>query len=94
MIKHVVMWKFKPGQEAAMHRFLEALAALKDEIQEIRSMEIGVNQNSGNNADAVLIMTFDSMEALEKYKTDPRHVRVSALCREIREERRAVDFAV
>lgn len=94
MIKHVVMWQFKPDQETAMRRFLEALEALRGEISVLRSMEIGVNTNADNDCDAVLITTFDSMEDLETYKNDPRHLAASALCKEIRVARHAVDFAI
>ena len=93
MIKHIVMWKFKPGTEKEMHQFLEGLRGLYGVIPQIREQEIGVNRAAGNY-DAVLISLFDSPEALEAYKTDPRHVAVSALCKAIREDRVAVDFEV
>ncbi len=94
MIKHVVMWKFKPGKEVEMKRFLDALESLRGQIDVIRSMEIGVNSYGKDNCDAVLIMTFDSFEDLETYKNDPRHVAASSLCKEIREARYAVDFEI
>ena len=34
------------------------------------------------------------LEALERYKKDPRHVAVSTLCKSIREARGAVDFEI
>ena len=46
------------------------------------------------NYDAVLISDFDSLEDLETYKKDPRHVAVSALCKAIRTDRVAVDYEV
>ena len=94
MIKHVVMWQFKPDTEKEMHRFLDALEALRGEITVLRSMEIGVNTNADNDCYAVLITTFDSMEDLETYKNDPRHLAASALCKEIRVARHAVDFVI
>jgi len=92
MIKHVIMWKFKPGAESEMHRFLDGLRALQGQIPQIVDMEIGVNENPDNNFDATLIATFRSREDLETYKHDPRHVAVSLLCKAIRTERGAVDF--
>ena len=47
-----------------------------------------------NNYDACLIADFDDLEALERYKKDPRHVAVSTLCKSIREARGAVDFEI
>ena len=91
MIKHVVMWKFKSGTEKEMNEFIAGLRSLYGVIPQIRSQEVGVNCLEGNY-DAVLISTFDSPEDLETYKTDPRHVAVAALCKEIRTDRVAVDF--
>ena len=50
MIKHVVMWKFRPGTEAEQARFLEGLRGLYGVIPQIREQEIGVNQAAGNYA--------------------------------------------
>ena len=46
------------------------------------------------NYDAALISVFDSLADLEAYKTDPRHVKVSTLCKAIRTDRVAVDCEV
>ena len=93
MIKHIVMWKFKPGKEAEMNEFLDGLRALYGVIPQIKAQEVGVNCAPGNY-DAVLISTFDSLEDLETYKNDPRHQKVSALCKAIRTDRVAVDYEV
>lgn len=93
MIKHIVMWKFRPGTEKEMHEFLTGLKGLYGVIPQIKEQEVGVNCVDGNY-DAVLISLFDSLEALETYKKDPRHVAVSALCKSIRTDRVAVDFEV
>lgn len=93
MIKHVVMWKFRPGTGAEQERFLEGLRGLYGVIPQIREQEIGVNQAAGNY-DAVLISLFETMEDLSAYKADPRHVEVSALCKAIRTDRVAVDYEV
>ena len=91
MVKHIVMWKFKPGTEKEMNEFLEGLRGLYGVIPQIREQEIGVNCAPGNY-DAVLISLFDDMEALGTYKNDPRHVAVAGLCKAIREDRVAVDY--
>ena len=93
MIKHIVMWKFKEGTEKEMQAFIDGLRGLYGVIPQIRSQEVGVNVLPGNY-DAVLISTFDSLEDLDTYKNDPRHVAVAALCKEIRTDRVAVDFEV
>lgn len=93
MIKHIVMWKFRPGTEKEMNEFLTGLKGLYGVIPQIKEQEVGVNCVDGNY-DAVLISLFDSLEELENYKKDPRHVAVSALCKSIRTDRVAVDYEV
>ena len=92
MIKHVVMWKFKENEEENIKKFLKGLNDLKEIIPEIKNMETGININPKNENDAVLISEFETMEDLEKYKNNPEHVKVSALCKEIRVERQAIDY--
>lgn len=93
MIKHIVMWKFKPGTEKEQEEFLSGLRGLFGVIPQIREQEVGRNIAPGNY-DAVLISVFDSPADLEAYKTDPRHVKVSTLCKSIRTDRVAVDMEV
>ena len=42
--------------------------------------------------DAVLVSEFESMDDLNAYKVDPRHVAVSDICKSIRADRVAVDY--
>ena len=92
MINHIVMWKFKEGEEENMKKFLEGLNELKGKIPEIKNLETGININPKNEYDAILISEFENMEDLEKYKNDPRHVKVSNMCKEIRISRQAIDY--
>ena len=91
MIKHVVMWKFKENTEKEMDEFLEGLKSLENKIPEIKSMQVGKNIDN-DEYDAILISEFESVEDMNKYKTDPRHVKVSNMCKEIRTKRTAFDF--
>jgi len=92
MIRHVVMWRFREGEREAMLQFLEGLKALEGVIDEIEHCEVGVNINDKNSYDAVLVADFADMAALDRYKVDPRHQAVSALCKSIREARACVDY--
>ena len=91
MIRHIVMWKFRPGTEDQQKQFLEGLKNLQGVIPQLLKSEVAVNVGSGGYS-AVLISEFESLEALEAYKRDPRHQAVSALCKSIREDRAAVDY--
>ena len=92
MIRHIVMWKFREGEEENREKFLSGLQALDGVIPEIRHMEIHRSCKPGNPYDACLIADFDDLEALSCYKNDPRHVAVSTLCKSIRESRGAIDY--
>lgn len=93
MIKHIVMWKFKEGEHENMLLFRERLLALKEQIPEIRFMEVGVNViPSERSYDAVLVSEFDSPEALKAYSVNPLHVAVSDFCKSIRTSAVSVDY--
>ncbi|MBE6984495.1 MAG: Dabb family protein [Ruminococcaceae bacterium] len=92
MIRHIVMWKFKEGADPT--EFLTRLAALDGQIECIRSMQIHRSAVKNAEYDAVLISDFDSLEDVERYKNDPRHLAAAALCKEIRTVRSAIDVAL
>lgn len=93
MIKHIVMWKFREGEQENMLLFRDSLLALKGKIPEIRAMEVGINMNpSDRSFDAVLVSEFDSMEALKAYSENPLHVEVSSFCKTIRTASHSVDY--
>lgn len=91
MIRHVVMWKFRPGTEAEQEKFINGLRDLQGVIPELLRSEVGVNVGQ-DNYDAVLVSEFNSMEDLQAYKVDPRHVAVASICKPIAENRVAVDY--
>ena len=91
MIRHIVMWKFKPGTQEEQGKFLEGLRGLQGVIPQLLRSEVAVNVGA-DNYDAVLVSEFRSLEDLELYKADSRHQAVSALCKSIREDRVAVDY--
>ncbi len=88
MIRHIVMWKFKEDPT----EFLTGLAALEGQIPQIRRMEIHRSAVDNGAYDAILISDFNTLEDVEAYKKDPRHVAVSDLCKSIRTARSAIDF--
>ena len=57
-------------------------------------MKTGVNINSKNEYDAILISEFETMEDLETYKNHPEHIKVSNLCKSIRIDRQAIDYQI
>ena len=91
MIRHIVMWKFRPGTEAEQKQFLEGRRSLQGVIPQLLKSEVAVNVGEGNY-DAVLFSDFVCLVALDTYKNDPRHKAVSSLCKSIRTDRVAVDY--
>ena len=83
MLRHIVMWKFRPGTEAERDLFLTGLQGLYGAIPELKSCQV-LRGMEGSDYDAVLISEFADQAALEAYKNDPRHKAVSALCKSIR----------
>lgn len=81
-----------PEKQQEAREFLDKLQGLYGQIEVLRSAEVAMNAADGNDCDAVLIATFDNYADLNAYKTDPRHVAVSSLCKSIRLERHAIDY--
>ncbi len=94
MLRHIVMWKFQEGCQAQMHEFLDALAALREQIPELLDMQIGVSCVKGNSHDAVLRADFEDEAAMVRYKNDPRHVAVAQMCRPICVSRVDLDYEI
>ena len=90
MLPHIVNWQFRPGTEAERDLFLTGLQGLYGVLPELKSCRV-LRGMEGSDFDAVLISEFENREALERYKNDPRHKAVSALCKSIRTDRAAVD---
>jgi hypothetical protein len=91
MIRHIVMWKFREGTGEKANEFLTKLAALDGVIPQLKKSEVARNIGK-DNYDAVLVSEFESMDDLNAYKVDPRHVAVSDICKSIRADRVAVDY--
>lgn len=92
MIRHIVMWKFRPGTEAEQEKFVSGLRDLQGVIPQLLRSEVGINAGQQGNYDAVLLSEFASMEDLNAYQVDPRHVAVASICKPIAESRVAVDY--
>lgn len=94
MIQHVVVWKFKEGTEDLQNQFVEGLKGLVGQIDGIRSLHVGRNENPNETYDVSLVMEFDNMEDLSNYANDPRHLAVAKIAKENAEVRACVDFTI
>lgn len=95
MVKHIVTFKFKGTPEErkeVARRFAEALVALPDEIEELISIEVGINENPAETWDLVLTATAASLEDVAVYSAHPAHVAAVQIMAPYKEERACVDY--
>jgi hypothetical protein len=94
MIKHVVLFKFKPqttrtDRDAAK----AALGGLPTKIDLIRTFELGEDTlRTPRSWDLVLIATYDDLESLQRYSDHPEHVPVAGLLKSLCEAVGSVDY--
>lgn len=99
MIKHIICLKLKDfaeGNPKSENAKLakEKLLALKEKIDEIKYVEVGINdpKASQDNFDMVLITEFDNFGDLDVYQKHPEHVKASEFIKKIKDIRACVDF--
>ncbi|WP_430973655.1 Dabb family protein [Sunxiuqinia rutila] len=97
MINHVVLFKLKEypktEKEAVLLKIKTALEALKDKIEQVRHIEVGLNYElEAKSYDLCLISHFDSVADLDVYRVHPEHLKVVSLIQETTVERAAVDY--
>jgi hypothetical protein len=98
MVKHIVMWRLKDeadsrGKEENAILIKERLEALNGKIPGMVKLEIGIDFSaSGDSCDVVLYSEFASREALQGYQKHPEHLAVKPFIKEVRYERRVVDY--
>lgn len=96
MIRHIVMWRMAetPDKEEKARAIKENLEALKDKIDVLADIEVGLNfETSDAASDVVLVSTFKSVEDLNEYQNHPAHKTVGAMyVRPNVSERRVCDY--
>ena len=76
MLTHIVLFKLK--DRAVIDEARERLAALDSQIDELRSLEVGIDVVQGERSfDIALVATFDDLAGLEAYRVHPKHVEVA-----------------
>lgn len=100
LIKHVVMWKLKENAQGNTKlenaRLIKTkLENLKEIIQELKEIEVGINIVKDPAAyDLVLYTGFENQDDLNKYASDPRHLEVVDFIKKVVESRIVVDYQV
>lgn len=99
MIKHIVLFKLRDDvaesvKSSRLPEIREKFMALMGVIPTLRSIEIGLNVNPKEKFDLSLEATFDDMEGLAAYATDPRHVAVAKMVGEMLDARACTDYEI
>lgn len=101
MIRHVVMFEFLEkleGKSAIENAVIakEMLLSLREKIDFIRRMEVGINDKEADHSNYTLCLTcdFDSIEDLNRYAVHPEHLKVGAFIKKIKIGRTCVDYQI
>ena len=97
MIKHIVTFKFKGTEEQrkeVAQKFADALVKLPSQIEQLFSIEVGINVNPAETWDLVLTATAASLEDVAIYSAHPAHQAAVAIIAPYKEERACVDYIV
>lgn len=97
MVKHIVTFKLKGTDAerlAASKAFRDALLALPGQIEVLRAMEVGINENTAECWDVVLTATVDKMEDVAVYSKHPAHVAAAAIVAPLKDSRACVDYTL
>ena len=95
MVKHIVTFKFKGTAEERLQvaqEFKAALMALPEQIDVLRSMEVGINENPAETWDLTLIDVVDKMEDVDVYAKHPAQVAAAAIIKDAKQDRACVDY--
>lgn len=95
MIKHIVAFKLAGTPEQRLEialKFKEALLALPEKIDVLRSIEVGINDNPAEQWDVVLTAVVDKMQDVAVYANHPAHVAAAAILNGHKVDRACVDY--
>ncbi len=95
MVKHIVVFKLKGTDEERRRvasEFKAALEALPAQIEVLKSIEVGLNENPSETWDVVLTAVVETMEDVAVYAKHPAHVAAAALLGDYKESRACVDY--
>ncbi len=98
MVKHIVFWKVKPDltgaeRDETLRRIKAGFEALQGVIPGLLRIEVGIDfLHSPESSDFVLYSEFASRAALDGYQAHPAHQAMVPMVRDVRIERRVVDY--
>ncbi len=97
MVKHIVTFQFEGTPQERLEvarRFRDALVALPEQIAELHSIEVGINENPAESWDLVLTAVAESLADVAKYSAHPAHQAAVALIAGYKKSRACVDYTI
>lgn len=96
MIKHIVCFKLRDASEANCKKAAEVLLSMKDNIDYIKDIEVGVDfLRSPRSYDVYLSVVLENEEMLDVYQNDTYHCDVvKAHMHEVTEKSVSLDFVI
>jgi hypothetical protein len=97
-VKHIVFWKLRTELSAAerdeaLRKIKAGFEALQGVIPGLLRIEVGIDfLHSPESSDFVLYSELESRAALEAYQAHPAHQAMAPVVRDVRIERRVVDY--
>ena len=93
MIKHIVFFKLNNNSLDEKNELKNKLLSLKDKIDYIVDLEVGLNFAQSDRAyDVALIVTFENKEDLNSYRVDKYHQEVIKFIKQKAKDTKVVDF--
>jgi quinol monooxygenase YgiN len=98
MFTHIVLWKLQEsagGRTRAENARLvkERLEEIANMLDGVRRFEVGINEVPGDDAaDVALFAEFESRDAFQAYYQHPAHQAVVGFIKEVRVDRRVIDY--
>ncbi len=93
MVKHIVFIKLENPTQKAKEELKERLMSMKDEIDLLKGIEVGLNFSQEDRAyDIALLTDFESEEDLKEYATHPYHLKVIEYIKGVAVSSKVVDY--
>lgn len=93
MVKHIVFFKLKNKDEKVAEALKAKLLSLKEEIDLLKEIEVGINFKESDRAyDVALVTTFANERDLAAYATHPYHLKVLDYIKSVASDTKVVDY--
>lgn len=97
MVKHIVLWNFKPEltaeeKKAAGDKMKALLEPIKELVPGALDIRVVINEMDSSNRDIALIGTYETGEALKAYQVHPAHVEAGKFVRSVTCDRSCLDY--